>query len=399
MAGGTSAQDAGEKRNILALSQGAVLLTAPSTYGDKWWPLYIMDGTARSGWASAKGQTRNHAFVIELAQRYSLRSLAIDNTGTDEKDYPGVSARTIELWTSTVANGGFTKAATFEAMQGGRREFTLPAPVEAQWVKLVVVDNWSNADYTELMEAEAFGDPVGPPPARQPIAGVFDTNYNALRLAQTGNTILGCYVWNGGAGFISGASDGRTINATWDEPRGGSGRRGVVTMILNAQGNFVNGIWYAWVNNDPAQGTGYGGIWHGTRGKERRTCVLPGEDALGKQIDQAGRAILYGIHFATDSAELQGNSVTSLTQVASLMRRRPGLRLRIEGHTDSTNTDHYNLDLSRRRAESVVRWLGQNGIASTRLEAEGFGKQKPVADNATAQGRALNRRVEISVLR
>lgn len=65
--------------------------------------------------------------------------------------------------------------------------------------------------------------------------------------------------------------------------------------------------------------------------------------------------------------------------------------------TDATNTDAYNLDLSNRRAAAVVKWLTEHGVKATQLSAKGFGKTSPVADNATAQGRALNRRVEVSL--
>jgi outer membrane protein OmpA-like peptidoglycan-associated protein len=70
----------------------------------------------------------------------------------------------------------------------------------------------------------------------------------------------------------------------------------------------------------------------------------------------------------------------------------------VEGHTDATNTDAYNIDLSARRAGSVVAALVKLGVEPARLQSKGFGRAKPVADNATAQGRALNRRVEISRL-
>ncbi|MBL8917531.1 MAG: OmpA family protein [Myxococcaceae bacterium] len=62
------------------------------------------------------------------------------------------------------------------------------------------------------------------------------------------------------------------------------------------------------------------------------------------------------------------------------------------------NTDAYNLDLSERRAKAVVDALTKRGIDRARLASKGFGKSKPVADNATAQGRSLNRRVEVSVV-
>jgi outer membrane protein OmpA-like peptidoglycan-associated protein len=70
----------------------------------------------------------------------------------------------------------------------------------------------------------------------------------------------------------------------------------------------------------------------------------------------------------------------------------------VEGHTDSTGTQEYNLGLSQRRAEAVVQYLGQNGIAPYRCIASGYGKAYPVAGNDTAAGRQRNRRVEIVIL-
>jgi OOP family OmpA-OmpF porin len=67
----------------------------------------------------------------------------------------------------------------------------------------------------------------------------------------------------------------------------------------------------------------------------------------------------------------------------------------VDGHTDSEGEDAYNLDLSTRRGRAVVAWLVGKGIAEHRLEARGFGEAEPVADNATEEGRAWNRRVEL----
>jgi outer membrane protein OmpA-like peptidoglycan-associated protein len=95
---------------------------------------------------------------------------------------------------------------------------------------------------------------------------------------------------------------------------------------------------------------------------------------------------------------LRPESDATLDVVAGLLRQDPALRLLVEGHTDATNTDAYNLDLSERRARAVVAALVKRGADGGRLQAKGFGKSRPVADNATAQGRALNRRVEVSLL-
>jgi OOP family OmpA-OmpF porin len=71
----------------------------------------------------------------------------------------------------------------------------------------------------------------------------------------------------------------------------------------------------------------------------------------------------------------------------------------VDGHTDSRGSDAHNLDLSQRRAAAVRQYLVGHGIAPERLEAQGFGESKPVADNDTAHGMALNRRVELNVLK
>jgi outer membrane protein OmpA-like peptidoglycan-associated protein len=73
-------------------------------------------------------------------------------------------------------------------------------------------------------------------------------------------------------------------------------------------------------------------------------------------------------------------------------------RIRVEGHTDNVGGKSYNQDLSQRRARAVVRALVQRGIAAGRLEAQGYGFDRPVASNATAAGRAKNRRVEFTIL-
>lgn len=116
---------------------------------------------------------------------------------------------------------------------------------------------------------------------------------------------------------------------------------------------------------------------------------------IGEQLDKQGHVDLYGIYFDTDKASLKAESTAVLEQVQSLLTSRPELRLAVAGHTDAEGSDIHNQALSARRAEAVVAWLGEHGIDITRLQAEGHGESRPVANNDTAEGRALNRRVEI----
>jgi OOP family OmpA-OmpF porin len=109
------------------------------------------------------------------------------------------------------------------------------------------------------------------------------------------------------------------------------------------------------------------------------------------------RLVLRGVNFATDSAEIDPASAVVLDVVADQLRSRPGLRIGVEGHTDSVGSEAYNQSLSQRRADAVRSYLVRKGVPAERLTARGLGESSPVASNDTAEGRALNRRVELEV--
>ncbi len=121
-----------------------------------------------------------------------------------------------------------------------------------------------------------------------------------------------------------------------------------------------------------------------------------GTAALEKSISETGSATVYGIHFDTDSAKLRPDSLPSLNAILGLINNHPGSRWVIAGHTDNQGAAEHNQQLSEARAASVVSWLTAHGIARNQLAPRGFGATRPVADNATANGRALNRRVELA---
>jgi OOP family OmpA-OmpF porin len=108
--------------------------------------------------------------------------------------------------------------------------------------------------------------------------------------------------------------------------------------------------------------------------------------------------VLRGVNFAFDSDQIDPASAVVLDVVAETLASRPGIRVRVEGHTDSMGSESYNQGLSQRRAEAVRRYLVGQGIAASRIEARGFGESRPEASNDTAEGRALNRRVALEVI-
>jgi OOP family OmpA-OmpF porin len=119
-------------------------------------------------------------------------------------------------------------------------------------------------------------------------------------------------------------------------------------------------------------------------------------DALG--CPRKGSITLEGVTFELNSATLTADSGTVLNTVAADLKKYPRLRIELQGHTDSSGSDAYNLKLSQQRADSVREHLIAQGVPTQQLMAKGYGESQPVDSNATAEGRAHNRRVVMSVL-
>lgn len=116
--------------------------------------------------------------------------------------------------------------------------------------------------------------------------------------------------------------------------------------------------------------------------------------AMKQAIDKDGRVALY-INFDVDKATLRPDAQPILAEIDKLLQADPALKLSIEGHTDNTGAPDHNQTLSAARARSVLGALVGLGIDPARLQSKGFGQDKPLADNASEEGRAKNRRVEL----
>lgn len=130
---------------------------------------------------------------------------------------------------------------------------------------------------------------------------------------------------------------------------------------------------------------------------------LCSETAAGAPVDsfgceEAAPIVLSGVGFVTDSDQLTAESSSILDAVAETLKANPELRVSLAGYTDTDGDDVYNKDLSRRRANSVKAYLVLQGVEADNLVADGYGEAYPIASNDTPEGKATNRRVEMTQL-
>lgn len=141
------------------------------------------------------------------------------------------------------------------------------------------------------------------------------------------------------------------------------------------------------------------GVW-GVRQVDNRMTIAAQAPAVDREeIQRDIDALLSSqvIEFESGSDRLTAAGRSTVEEAARILQRAPQARAAIGGHTDSQGAEDSNLDLSRRRAATVLRVLVGAGIPEERLRSEGYGETRPIADNSTASGRLQNRRVEIEL--
>ncbi len=125
------------------------------------------------------------------------------------------------------------------------------------------------------------------------------------------------------------------------------------------------------------------------------------KDIEGAKIERVGEGIKItfdsGILFDVNKSTVTPTAKTNIDKLAKILNKYPDTNILVEGHTDATGTDEYNQKLSEQRAASVAACAEGDGVVAGRFTTVGYGEKQPIADNSTAQGRQLNRRVEIAI--
>lgn len=151
-------------------------------------------------------------------------------------------------------------------------------------------------------------------------------------------------------------------------------------------------------------GAAIGGVSGGIIGNVMDKQARKIEEAIpGAEVERVGEGIHVifdensGVNFATNKSDLTTKSKLNLDEVAKVLVEFPDTNITIQGHTDNTGKNDYNLDLSRKRAQSVAEYLSSKGVLLSRFNIEAFGEDAPRYDNNTTEGRAQNRRVEMAI--
>lgn len=127
-----------------------------------------------------------------------------------------------------------------------------------------------------------------------------------------------------------------------------------------------------------------------------------GQDIAGAKVERVGEGIKItfdsGLLFEVNKAELSTRSKQELAELARILNKYPDTDILIEGHTDSTGPEDYNLHLSERRAKAVSAYLAALGVDPRRFTTVGYGETQPIASNDTVEGRTQNRRVDLAIM-
>ena len=123
----------------------------------------------------------------------------------------------------------------------------------------------------------------------------------------------------------------------------------------------------------------------------------------GDKVDAKGCSlpkviILHGVNFDNDKDALRPDAIAILDDAVATLKANPKVKVEIGGHTDSRNSDWYNLGLGDRRAKAVMQYFVSHGVDADRMTAKSYGESMPIADNETEEGRMQNRRVELKIL-
>ncbi|MCS6824525.1 MAG: OmpA family protein [Cytophagaceae bacterium] len=237
------------KINALALRNGSKLLSKPASVAPSnsnafisdWMAEALIDENGRRGWSSAPFTALPMVFVFELSEMYNISELGFNNNCP--KNTPGVCVKEVKVEFSTTSSfSGYSTVGTFKLEEWKEKNYFKINSAPARWVRITLLSNYGNQQYTQLMEMEAWGVFNNYDLNSLPIEGVWDSNWDWVSLKKNEHGYYyGCYKFNNGILF-SGKVTRRVFEFEWDETAAGA-RKGWATLVINEEGSKLRGIW------------------------------------------------------------------------------------------------------------------------------------------------------------
>lgn len=386
------------EKNLLSLASGAYLVKQPIT--DRAFdhnPInLIFDGMM---WRSDEEQVANQIFVIETPSETILKQIAFDTAHifyTTEEN-----AKDILLEASnTNANSGFqTILETSLDQESKIISFPVTAEIPAHWFRLTVKNNHGSTAATSLKRIFGYGTQKSADvpnglmgtyrEINQETGKAKDSDSGDLFIKQDGTSIAGCWRENGS---FSGGLEGTVANLDWEQPDLGK-NAGLMVFADNKRLVFwrLKGEGFWALEQFEQVETNLGNCPDVANFKTGD----PAKSEITRELENDGRAVVYGINFDFNSDKLRDESKVILDKIVNILKEKSDWKMTIEGHTDNVGGDSFNQTLSEKRAKAVVDYLTKAGIVATRLNSSGKGLSSPIASNETDLGRSQNRRVEL----
>jgi OOP family OmpA-OmpF porin len=375
--------------DLFSLASGVIVIDGPGGGEGHTAPFAMLDEDPTTGFAQDSEKVTPKPIVLALPDRVQIDTVVLDDAKTD-LDTRLAKEILVEV-SDKSATGPWQPIVKAEPQMppADDVQFAATAKVPARWVRISIKGCHCDAQTSteQVMELRAYGTRLerGAPIN---VTGSYKTDQGYFYLTQTGTSVTGCY--EQGTAPFAGGIEGNVVKFEWVGATPND--RGPGLLIVGSDRVF-GGHWPMKTDTnehpmlEPFEGT--------------KTSSKPGPcpkpvDPIAAALKATGRVRLYGINFDTDSATLRSESKPVLDHVVEILKADPSLKLRIEGHTDSTSTPEHNQTLSEQRAASVKDYLVKAGIDGARLEPKGFGDTLPIAPNSTGLGRAANRRVELA---
>jgi outer membrane protein OmpA-like peptidoglycan-associated protein len=400
--GQSSAETTGAPRNLLGWAEGAFTVRKPSPERTEA-HVVALDGVPDT---KSIGVPRHsplpHEFVIELPALTTFTRFAVPEIG-EFGPAKGRHVKTVEIAASTAsADGGFEPLASFgiEVGKKAAQEFAVPQPRPARWLKVRFVDRYTpqanDADPVLFSELMGYGKQEERKPPERGFEGIwtlrrgYDISTNLIELHQgEGGEVRGCQVLGGQQSTISGAVGDGMLRMVATSIQGGKHVSVPAIATITSEGELHG------VSSFHGGLRAFSGVPAPTGTKTPCSVEPEPPNPVDAALKAGLAAVIYGIHFDLDSDVLRPDAAPALEQLRAALEKNPAIPVVIEGHTDSDGSDAHNLDLSKRRAGAVVAWLVGKKLDASRMQAVGKGETQPVADNQSAVGRAMNRRVEV----